>query len=361
MGRIHNFSAGPAVLPEAVLRTAQQELLDYRGKGLSVMEMSHRSPAFLDILEQAKQDIRLLANIPEDYELLFLQGGATTQFSMVPLNLHKNGKADYILSGHWAQKAAQEASRSLDVAIPASSEASKFDRIPDLSGLNLRPDADYVHICENNTIYGTSYHSLPDTGAVPLVSDQSSFIFSGPLDIRKYGLIYAGAQKNIGPAGLTLVIIRKDLIRERLPGQVPLMLGYFTHAKSNSMHNTPPTYAIYILGLVIRWLLDSGGLQAALARNQKKAGLLYRTLDESRLFHGTAHKDSRSLMNVPFTTGKADLDRLFLEGAQKEGMLGLAGYRSLGGMRASLYNALPYESVQLLCDYMKEFERKNPC
>lgn len=361
MGRIYNFAAGPATLPESVLAQAAGELLDYKGSGMSVMEMSHRSKTYEQIIQQTEADIRELAGIPEDYAVLFLQGGATTQFAMVPMNLSKAGQADYLVTGQWAQKAAEEAARYTKVLVPLSSEAERFTRIPGLEAYQPSPGVDYVHICENNTIFGTQYHALPKTGAVPLVADLSSCVFSGPLDIRRYGLVYAGAQKNIGPAGLTLVIVRKDLIRNDVPAFVPLMLRYDTHLKSGSMHNTPPTYAIYITGLVIRWLLDNGGLEKARERNERKAVLLYQALDRSRLFHGIADKDSRSLMNIVFTTGDAQKDEDFVKGAKARGMDGLKGYRSLGGMRASLYNAMPLEGVQALVDYIKEFEENTPC
>jgi len=361
MARIHNFSAGPAVLPEEVLLEAARDLPDYQGKGLSVMEMSHRSAAFGDIMAQAEADLRQLADIPEDYALLFLQGGAHTQFSMVPMNLVRNGKADFVLTGHWAQKAMDEAGRFLDARAVASSEGTGYDRIPDLKGLNIRPEADYVHICENNTIFGTQFHTLPDTGGVPLVGDLSSDIFSRPLDVRQYGLIYAGTQKNLGIAGLTLVIVRKDMVREDLPGTVPLMLGYHTHLKAGSRYNTPPTFSIYMTGLVARWLLSGGGLAGAAQRNERKARLLYETLDESPLFKARVQEDSRSLMNVVFSTGDQALDERFVKGAEARGLSGLKGYRTVGGMRASLYNALPYDSVVALRDYIKEFEGEHPC
>lgn len=358
MNRVHNFSAGPAILPEEVLLEAAQEMPDYAGSGMSVMEMSHRSKTFERILEETKADIRELAGIPEDYAVLFLQGGAHTQFSMVPLNLLRNGKADYFITGNWAQKAAQEAENFIQARVPFSSADRQYAYIPDFSGYLPEDGLDYVHICENNTIYGTQYKEVPKTGSTPLVSDQSSCIFSRPFNIRDYGLIYAGAQKNIGPAGLTLVIIRKELIREDLPGKVPQMLRYHIHDKSNSMHNTPPTYAIYITGKVIKWLRKNGGLEGARERNEKKAGLLYDTLDGSSLFKGTCDKNSRSLMNVTFTTGNEETDAAFIKGAAALNISGIKGYRTVGGMRASIYNAMPYESVKALTDYMKDFERK---
>ena len=361
MGRTFNFYAGPATLPEEVLKEAAAEMLDYGNSGMSVMEMSHRSPAFDRIIQEAEQDIRSLAGIPEDYAVLFLQGGATLQFAMAPMNLSKKGRADYLITGVWADKAAKEAARYTDVQVLATSQDSGFDRIPSLEGLKFREDIDYVHLCENNTIYGTQYHSLPDTGGVPLVSDMSSCFFSRPIDVPRYGLIYAGAQKNIGPAGLTVVIVRKDLIREEMDQSVPLMLRYDTHIKGKSMHNTPPAYAIYITGKVMKWLLKNGGLKGAQERNQRKAALLYEALDHSALFETPVEKGSRSLMNAVFTTGDKAKDEDFVQGATQRGMIGLKGYRTVGGMRASLYNAMPYEGVAALVDYMKEFERKQPC
>ncbi len=357
MSRVFNFSAGPACLPEEVLREAAQEMQDYQGSGMSVMEMSHRGKIYDRIIKETEQDIRELANIPEDYAVLFLQGGATLQFAMAPMNLTKSGKADYIITGHWAKKAAEEAARYTDVKDIASSEDSKFDRIPDLTNLDIRKDADFVHVCENNTIYGTQMHSLPDTGGIPLVSDQSSCVFSRPLELARYGLIYAGAQKNIGPAGLTLVIVRKDLIKKELDETIPLMLRYDTHIKSGSMHNTPPTYAIYITGKVMKWLKKTGGLAGAQQRNEEKAGLLYDALDKSQIFHSPVKKDSRSLMNVVFTTGDEAVDADFIKGAEERGLLGIKGYRTMGGMRASLYNAMPKAGVETLVSYMKDFER----
>ncbi|NLX83275.1 MAG: 3-phosphoserine/phosphohydroxythreonine transaminase [Clostridiales bacterium] len=357
MSRVFNFSAGPACLPEEVLREAAEDMLSFKGSGMSVMEMSHRSLAYDQIIKETEQDIRTLANIPDDYAVLFLQGGATLQFAMAPINLSKSGKADYITTGHWAQKAAAEAARYTDVKEIASSEGTQFDRIPDLSKLPIREGADYVHLCENNTIYGTQYHTLPETGGIPLVSDQSSCVFSRPLDITRYGLIYAGAQKNIGPAGLTLVIVRKDLIKAELDHYVPLMLRYDTHIKSGSMHNTPPTYAIYITGKVMKWLLRNGGLNGAQKRNEEKAGLLYDALDRSQLFYSPVKKDSRSLMNIVFTSGDEATDADFIKGAEALGLMGIKGYRTVGGMRASLYNAMTRTGVEALVSYMKDFER----
>ncbi|MDD4081663.1 MAG: 3-phosphoserine/phosphohydroxythreonine transaminase [Eubacteriales bacterium] len=358
MGRVRNFSAGPACLPEMAMREAADEMLDYRGLGLSVMEMSHRSKAFGEIMESTEEGFRRLAGIPDEYAVLFLQGGASLQFAMAPMNLARNGKADYLLTGVWAQKAADEAARYLDVREAATGEAEGFTRIPDLSGLSFRADADYVHLCLNNTIYGTRCTDLPDTGDIPLVADLSSCILSEPLDAARYGLIYAGAQKNMGIAGLTVVIIRKDLIREDLPEWVPLMLRYQTHFKAASLYNTPPGYAIYVLGKVIRWLEGLGGLDAMAEINQQKAALLYGYLDQSRLFRGVAHRDSRSLMNVTFTTGDAAADADFVKQAQEAGLIGLKGHRLAGGMRASLYNAMPPEGVNELVEQMAAFEKE---
>ncbi len=357
MGRVHNFSAGPACLPEAVLTAAAAEMPDYQGQGLSVMEMSHRSPAFGRILEGAEERLRRLMGIPDEYAVLFLQGGASLQFAMAPMNLAKNGKADYLITGVWAQKAAEEAARFLDVRVAASGEAQGFAAIPDTSGLSFRPDADYVHLCLNNTIYGTRFTRLPDTGGIPLVGDLSSCILSEPLDVARYGLIYAGAQKNMGIAGLTVAIIRKDLIRQDLMAQVPLMLRYSTHFKAGSLYNTPPSYAIYILGKVLAWIDGLGGLSAMARINREKAALLYDFLDNSRLFHGNAHPESRSLMNITFTTGEEALDQAFIKGAEAAGLRGLKGHRLAGGMRASLYNAMPHDGVKALVEHMAAFER----
>jgi len=348
-------------MPEEVLREAADEMLDYRGTGISVMEMSHRGKAYEEIIFGAEADIRALAGIPDDYAVLFLQGGATTQFAMVPMNLAKTGRADYVLSGSWSEKAAAEARKYLDVRVAASTKEQNYTRVPDLAGVSFREDADYVHICQNNTLFGTQYHSLPDTGGVPLAADLSSCIFSEPLDVSRYGLIYAGAQKNIGPAGLTLVIVKKDLIREDVPDSLPVMLRYATHLKERSMYNTPPAYAIYMSGKVIRWILKSGGLAAMGERNREKAEILYDYLDHSRLFRGTAEKGSRSLMNVTFVTGDEALDAAFVKGAEAAGLSGLKGHRSVGGMRASLYNAMTRQGVLALVSFMREFEEAHPC
>lgn len=358
MGRIYNFGAGPACLPEAVLREAAAEMLDYRASGMSVMEMSHRGAVFEGIIQEAEADLRKLAGIPDDYAVLFLQGGASLQFAMVPMNLAKNRKADFLNTGVWAEKAADEAAKYLDVKVTATGEGEQFTRIPALEGLVFRPDADYVHICQNNTIYGTRFEALPDTGDIPLVSDMSSSILSEPLDVGRFGLIYAGAQKNMGIAGLTVVIVRKDLIREDLPGFVPLMMRYDTHYKADSLFNTPPGYAIYIFGKVVKWLGSLGGLEAMGEINRRKAKMLYDYLDQSKLFKGRAQPDSRSLMNVTFVTGDKALDAEFVRGAEAAGLGGLKGHRLSGGMRASLYNAMPLAGVEALVKYMAAFERE---
>ena len=353
--RVYNFSAGPAVLPEEVLRSAASEMLNYGGTGMSVIEMSHRSKDFQAILNAAEADLRALLRIPTNYRVLFLQGGASQQFAMVPMNLMKNGVADYLITGQWAKKAYQEAARFGRVNAIASSEDQNFSYIPDCRDLPASNDADYVYICENNTIYGTKFHDLPDTKGKILVSDMSSCFLSESVDVSKYGLIFAGAQKNVGPAGLTIVIIREDLIADTLPG-TPTMLCYKTHADHGSLYNTPPTYAIYICGKVLRWLYDRGGLEAMKSFNEEKAAILYDFLDESRLFRGTAAKKDRSLMNVPFVTGSRELDEKFIKEAELAGLVNLRGHRSVGGMRASLYNAMPMEGVQKLVAFMKAFE-----
>ena len=359
MSRVYNFGPGPACLPKEVLREAAEEMLNFGNSGMSVMEMSHRSPAFEGILGEAQQTLRDLMGIPDGYDILFLQGGASTQFAMVPLNLSINGKADYLVTGSFAKKAMQEGKKYLDVRIAASSEEENFTYVPDVKGLSFRQDADYVHICENNTIYGTKYWTLPDTGGIPLVADMSSCILSEPADVSKYGLIYAGAQKNIGPAGVTLVIIRKDLVRNEVMPSTPTMLKYATHAKENSMYNTPPCYAIYICGKVFKWLKKQGGLSAMQEVNKQKAKLLYDVLDDSKLFTGTARKDSRSMMNVTFVTGDEQLDAAFVAGAKKEGLENIKGHRSVGGMRASIYNAMSLEGVEKLAAYMRAFEKEH--
>lgn len=359
MSRVYNFSAGPACLPVEVLEKAKSELLEYGDSGMSVMEMSHRSKDFENILETAKQDLRDLLNINDDYEILFLQGGGNTQFAMVPMNLFVNGVADYVNTGQWSKKAIAEAKKYGKVNVIASSEDETFTYIPDLKDLKISPDADYVYICQNNTIYGTRYNDLPDTKGKPLVADLSSMLLSEPVDVSKYGILWGGVQKNVGPAGVTIVIIRKDLIREDLPDFVPTMLRYDTHAKKNSLYNTPPCYNIYICGLVFKWLKEIGGLEEMKRRNEEKAKLLYDYLDASKLFKGTVRPKDRSIMNVPFVTGNDELDAKFIAEAEKLGLRNIKGHRTVGGMRASIYNAMPYEGVKALVDFMREFEEKN--
>ena len=359
MKRIYNFSAGPAILPEEVLKKAADEMLDYQDSGMSVMEMSHRSKVYQQIIDDAEKDLRTLMNIPDNYKVLFLQGGATTQFSMIPMNLVKHGVFDYIITGHWAKKAAEEASKYGEVKVIASSEDAMFSYIPDVKNLNVSENADYVFMCDNNTIYGTKYHELPDTKGKVLISDASSCILSEPVDVSKYGMIFAGAQKNVGPAGTVIVIIREDLIREDIDPKIPLMLRYDIHAKNGSMYNTPPTYGIYLCGLVFKWLLNMGGLPKIHERNVYKANLIYDYLDQSKLFHGTVRKDSRSLMNVCFKSTSSEIDDLFIKEAKQAGFDNLKGHRSVGGMRASIYNAMPVEGVKALVEFMKDFESKH--
>lgn len=359
MGRIYNFSAGPAVLPEEVLRSAAEEMLDYKGTGMSVMEMSHRSKAFEGILEDAEHNLRDLLAVPEDYEVLFLQGGAHQQFAMVPMNLMKNRVADYIITGQWAKKAYKEAQIYGKANAIASSEDKTFTYIPDCSDLNITPEADYVHICHNNTIYGTKYKEIPNTKGKILVADMSSSILSEPVDVSKYGLIYFGVQKNVGPAGVVGVIMRKDLVTDDVLEGTPTMLRYKTHADAKSLYNTPPAYGIYICGKVFQWVKDQGGLVAMKEKNEKKANILYNFLDESKLFKGTVEKEYRSLMNVPFVTGNDELDAKFIKEATANGFANLKGHRTVGGMRASIYNAMPIEGVQKLVDFMREFEKNN--
>ncbi len=359
MSRVYNFSAGPAVLPEEVLQEAADEMLDYRGSGMSVMEMSHRSKAYDTIIKEAEQDLRDLMQIPDNYKVLFLQGGASQQFAMIPMNLMKNGVADYIVTGQWAKKAYQEACLYGKAVKVASSEDQTFSYIPDCSDLPIDEDADYVYICENNTIYGTKFKTLPNTKGKPLVADVSSCFLSEPVDVTKYGVIYGGVQKNIGPAGVVIVIIREDLITEDVLPGTPTMLRYKTHADADSLYNTPPAYGIYICGKVFKWLKKQGGLEAMKAYNEKKAAILYDFLDSSKLFKGTVRKEDRSLMNVPFVTGDADLDAKFVKEAKEAGFENLKGHRSVGGMRASIYNAMPIEGVEKLVEFMKDFEAKN--
>ena len=359
MSRVYNFSAGPAVLPEEVLREAAEEMLDYNGTGMSVMEMSHRSKAFQEIIETAEADIRELMNIPDNYKVLFLQGGASQQFAMIPMNLMKNGVADYIVTGQWAKKAAAEAEKYGKVNIVASSADKTFSYIPDCSDLPISEDADYVYICENNTIYGTKYKELPNTKGKILVADVSSCFLSEPIDVTKYGVVYGGVQKNVGPAGTVIVIIREDLITDDVLPGTPTMLKYKTHADAGSLYNTPPAYGIYICGKVFKWLKKQGGLEAMKEHNEKKAKILYDFLDQSKLFKGTVVPKDRSLMNVPFVTGDADLDAKFVKEAKEAGLENLKGHRTVGGMRASIYNAMPMEGVKALVEFMKKFEEEN--
>ena len=359
MKRVYNFSAGPAVLPEEVLREAADEMLDYNGTGMSVMEMSHRSKAFEEIIQTAEQDLRDLMHIPDNYTVLFLQGGASQQFSAIPMNLMKNGVADYIVTGQWAKKAYQEAQKYGKAVKIASSEDETFSYIPDCSDLPIDPDADYVYICENNTIYGTKFKELPNTKGKTLIADVSSCFLSEPVDVEKYGMIYGGVQKNIGPAGVVIAIIREDLITEDVLEGTPTMLTYKTHADAKSLYNTPPAYGIYICGKVFKWLKAQGGLAAIKEKNEKKAKVLYDFLDQSKMFKGTVVKKDRSLMNVPFVTGDADLDAKFVKEAKEAGLENLKGHRSVGGMRASIYNAMPYEGVVALVEFMKKFEEEN--
>ena len=359
MSRVYNFSAGPAVLPEEVLQELADEMLDYNGTGMSVMEMSHRSKAYQDIIDTAEKDIRDLMNIPDNYKVLFLQGGASQQFAMIPMNLMKNGVADYIVTGQWAKKAYQEACKYGKVNKIASSEDKTFSYIPDCSNLPISEDADYVYICENNTIYGTKFKTLPNTKGKTLVSDVSSCFLSEPIDVTQYGLIYGGVQKNIGPAGVVISIIREDLITEDVLPGTPTMLQFKTHADNGSMYNTPPAYGIYVCGKVFKWLKKMGGLEAIQKHNDEKAGILYDFLDQSELFTGTVVKEDRSLMNVPFVTGNDELDAKFVKEAKELGLENLKGHRSVGGMRASIYNAMPINGVKKLVEFMKKFESEN--
>ena len=359
MSRVYNFSAGPAVLPEEVLREAAEEMSDYQGTGMSVMEMSHRSKAFQEIIDTAEADLRDLMGIPDDYAVLFLQGGASQQFAMIPMNLMKNRVADYIVTGQWAKKASEEAKKYGKVNIVASSADRTFSYIPDCTDLPISEDADYVYICENNTIYGTKYQELPDTKGKLLVADVSSCFLSEPVDVTKYGVIYGGVQKNIGPAGTVIVIIRRDLITDDVLPGTPTMLKYKTHADVGSLYNTPPAYGIYICGKVFKWLKKRGGLAAMKEHNEKKAKILYDYLDQSRMFSGTVEPKDRSLMNVPFVTGSQDLDAEFVKEAKAAGFENLKGHRTVGGMRASIYNAMPVDGVEALVAFMKKFEEEN--
>ncbi len=359
MSRVYNFSAGPAVLPEEVLSEAAREMSDYQGTGMSVMEMSHRSKAFQEIIDTAEADLRDLMGIPDDYAVLFLQGGASQQFAMIPMNLMKNRVADYIVTGQWAKKASEEAKKYGQVTIVASSSDRTFSYIPDCRDLPISEDADYVYICENNTIYGTKFKELPDTKGKLLVADVSSCFLSEPVDVTKYGVIYGGVQKNIGPAGTVIVIIRKDLITDDVLPGTPTMLKYKTHADAGSLYNTPPAYGIYICGKVFKWLKRQGGLAAMKERNEKKAQILYNYLDQSRMFRATVEQKDRSLMNVPFVTGSEELDAKFVKEAKAAGFENLKGHRTVGGMRASIYNAMPIRGVEALAAFMKKFEEEN--
>ncbi len=359
MARVYNFSAGPAVLPEEVLREVADEMMDYKGTSMSVMEMSHRSKAYDEIIKTAEADLRELMNIPDNYKVLFLQGGASQQFAMIPMNLMKNGVADYIVTGQWAKKAYQEACKYGKANKIASSEDETFSYIPDCSDLPISDDADYVYICENNTIYGTKFKELPNTKGKTLIADVSSCFLSEPVDVEKYGVIYGGVQKNIGPAGVVIVIIREDLIPESVDEKVPTMLQYKIHADSESLYNTPPAYGIYVCGKVFKWLKKMGGLSAIKEKNEEKAKILYDFLDSSEMFKGTVRKEDRSLMNVPFITGNDELDAKFVKEAKEAGFENLKGHRSVGGMRASIYNAMPKEGVEKLVEFMKKFEEEN--
>ncbi len=359
MSRVYNFSAGPAVLPEEVLKEAQEEMLDYRGCGMSVMEMSHRSKVFQNIIDEAEADFRDLMGIPSNYKVLFLQGGASLQFSMIPMNLMKNGVADYIVTGQWAKKAYAEAQKYGKANKIASSEDKTFSYIPDCSDLPISPDADYVYICENNTIYGTKYKKLPNTKGKTLVADVSSCFLSEPVNVSDYGIIYGGVQKNIGPAGMVISIIRDDLITDDVLPGTPTMMKFKTHADAGSLYNTPNCYCIYMCGKVFKWLKKMGGLEVMKQRNEEKAKLLYDFLDQSKLFKGTVVPEDRSLMNVPFITGNADLDAKFVKESKEAGLENLKGHRTVGGMRASIYNAMPKEGVETLVAFMKKFEEEN--
>ncbi|MBQ8576650.1 MAG: 3-phosphoserine/phosphohydroxythreonine transaminase [Clostridia bacterium] len=360
MNRVFNFSAGPSMLPLPVLEKAASELICYGDSGMSVMEMSHRSPVYEEIIAQAQAKLRTLMNIPDNYKVLFLQGGASTQFAAVPLNLlNGSGKADYIVSGQFSKKAYEEAQKYGDVRVVASSKDKNFTYIPQITKDDIRPDADYVHICFNNTIYGTKYNYIPDTGDIPLVADLSSCIISEPIDVSKFGVIYAGAQKNMAPAGLTVIIVREDLLGKARP-ETPVMLDWKTMADNDSMYNTPPCYCIYMAKLVYEWILDMGGLDAMKAHNAKKAAILYDYLDSQDYYIAPVEKEYRSMMNVTFVTGDADLDKKFAKEADAAGIKNIKGHRSVGGMRASIYNAMPIEGVETLVKFMRDFAANNP-
>ena len=359
MSRVYNFSAGPSMLPLEVLETAQKEMLDYHGSGQSVMEMSHRSKVYDEIIKTAEADFRELAGVPDDYKVLFLQGWASTQFAMIPMNLMKNKVADYIVTGQWAKKAWQEAQKFGTANKIASSEDKTFTYIPDVSDLPISENADYVYICQNNTIYGTRYKELPDTKGKILVSDVSSMFLSEPMDVSRYGIVYGGVQKNVGPAGVTIVVIREDLISDEVLPGTPTMLKYKTHADSDSLYNTPPAYNIYVCGLVFKWLKKMGGLTEMKKINEEKAKILYDFLDASSMFKGTVVPEYRSLMNVPFVTDSDELNKKFIDEASKAGFVNLKGHRTVGGMRASIYNAMPAEGVKKLVEFMDKFEKEN--
>lgn len=358
MGRVYNFSAGPAMLPEEVLKEIQAELLNYNNSGMSVMEMSHRSKPYEKILNDAIADLKEILNVPDNYKIIFVQGGASQQFAAVPMNLMKNKKADYILTGQFSSKAYQEACLFGDCKVVASSKEAGFSYIPDCSDLDIRDDTDYVYICENNTIFGTKFWTLPNTKGKPLVADQSSCFLSEPCDVSKYGVIYAGVQKNVGPAGLVILIIREDLIRDDLDILTPTMLKWKTQVDANSLYNTPNTFSIYVCGKVFKWIKSIGGLEELKRRNEEKAAILYDYLDKSK-YIATARKDSRSIMNVTFRTGNEELDAKFVEEAKKYNIVSIKGHRAVGGMRASIYNAMPIEGVKALVEFMKKFEKEN--
>jgi len=357
--RIYNFSAGPAMMPERVLEEIRDEMMNYQGSGMCVMEMSHRSKVFQKIADEAERDLRDLMNIPDNYKVLFIQGGATLQFSMIPMNLMKNGKAAYIETGAWSKKAIAEAKKVGEVKVVASSKDRNYSYIPDCSDLDIPEDADYVYICENETIHGTTWQTLPNTKGHILVSDQSSMFLSKPCNVSDYGMIYAGVQKNVGPAGIVVAIIREDLIREDLPETTPVYMSYKTHADSGSMYNTPNCWAIYVCGKVFKYLKSIGGLEAMEQRNIDKANVLYDFLDSSKLFKGAVEKEFRSLMNVPFVTGDADMDAKVVSYTKEHGFENLKGHRSVGGLRASIYNSMPKEGVEALVECLKQFEAEN--
>lgn len=359
MARVFNFSAGPSILPEVVLKQAAEDMMDYRGCGMSVMEMSHRSKVYDTIIKEAEADLRDILDIPNNYKVLFLQGGASQQFAAIPMNLMKNKVADYIITGQWAKKAYEEGKIYGKANAIASSADKTFSYIPDCSDLDISEDADYVHICHNNTIYGTTFNTLPNTKGKILVADMSSDILSQPINVNDYGMIYFGVQKNVGPAGVVIVIIREDLITDDVLEGTPTMLKYKTQSDNDSLYNTPPCYGIYVCGLVFKWVKEMGGLTAMKALNEKKAAILYDFLDSSKMFSATVEKKDRSLMNVPFVTGNDDLDSKFVKQATAAGFVNLKGHRSVGGMRASIYNAMPLEGVEKLVEFMKNFEKEN--